>query len=610
MAKKNIEEMNEQELAAEKAANPKVEVVSKASDAKTEHPMIRPEVKETIDVAPIAGGTINESGNVAPAPLNKNVQTKIDTRTEMQKRREENSKRWVDTIEAKEKELGRALTSQEIMDIGDAKGLWAYQALNNKGANWGNLAGGALVGGMNNDTYNILRKELDARAKKTAATEKENSHWNKEIAIVPVGDELVRVNKGMQNEMTTWGSQIKDPNYITPEQATTLYDKLQSYGIAVPKKTVTVADENGKPTNVEVYDIDDNGTSLAELVGNLGIEAQEVMRVLGFYDNDDDWNLKIPHAETFEEKLARRARLEEEMRLQSQQRELQRQKARLGLAELGAGIGDIIKASGGAVVDRRNYQDMYNQLTAQQQKNFDNYLARMQALKEQEKAKQRLAEERAYNEKLQTTLHERDMEKLLAAQKFQAGENALNRGLTVGENEKDRALKRELQNLQNTGAMSAAAVKAAGDYINIPVGSDTYTFASKAASDKAIQGLHGIILTAITDKNGKYKAPYSTIKNNLEGKGVDDEGYLRAIVSAALNSPDVLNDSDLLRRVNLYMTQASTGKSITPEPPTPKDSSEKVSVIEISSGKPVEFTAAEWDDMSPVAKGKYKKPNE
>lgn len=493
MAKKKIEEMNKQELAAEKAAN-KVEVVSKASEATTEHPMIRPEVKETIDVAPMAGGTINASGDVVSAPLKKDVQTKLDTRSEMQKRREENSKRWVDTIEAKEKELGRALTSQEIVDIGDAKGLWAYQALHNKGANWGNLAGGAFVGSMNNNTYNMLRSELDSRAKKNAAKEKGNNHWNKEIAIVPVGDNLVRVNKGMQTDMTTWGSQITDPNYVTPEQATMLYDKLQSYGIDVPKKTVTVMNDAGKPTSVQVYDIDDNGTSLAQLVGDLDNDAKEVMQVLGFYD--DDWNLKVPKKETFEEMMARREKAEEAMRLQSQQRELERQKARLGLADLAAGIGDIIKASGGALVDKRSYQDMYDRLTAQQQKNFDNYLARMEALKAQEKAKQKEAADRAYQERLikeQRLYNEQQQERQwlhdadVLEQKHQnklgeIRERAKHKLVEIGERNKN-----QIKKFNNAGSVVFNGID--------------YTF-DKAHNNNAISALLPIVRKYFTEENG------------------------------------------------------------------------------------------------------------
>ena len=509
---------------------------------------------------------------------------------------------------------GEPLTEESLASILTPKQLWHFQKKYNKGSNWGNALGGrAFLGNLNDRTVQLLTEQANKKIaeNKKAATEKKT--------YVPYGDNTLEITSSRLNEMKDWGNSVTNDN-ITPEQAQALYSKLESYGLTVPKKTVPVLDAEGKETkdengNVitqEVYDTD-GITDINSLYSKLSVigdndDNADVLDELGF--RDEAGNIARPHRKTYEEILAEQEKKQKELEYINQQKALARQQARLGLADIAAGIGDIIKASGGALVDKRSYQDMYNQLTAQQQKNFEGYLARMEALKQEEKAKQRLAEERAYNEKLQTTLHERDMEKLLAAQKFQAGENALNRGLTVSENEKDRALKRELQNLQNTGIMSAAAVKAAGDYINIPVGADTYTFASKAASDKAIQGLHGIILPAITDEKGKYKAPYSTIKNNLEGKGVDDEGYLRAIVSAALNSPDVLNDSDLLRRVNLYMTQASTGKSITPEPPTPVGSSEKVSVIEISSGKPVEFTAAEWDDMPPVEKGKYKKPNE
>ena len=237
MAKKKIEEMNEQELAAEKAAS-SVEVVDNATEAKTEHPMLRTEVKETLNVAPIAGGTVNEQGQTVAAPLNKNVQMSVDTRTAKQKRQETNAGNFLNALEAKEQELGRELTMQEIADFGDAKGLWAYQALNNKGGNWGDAFGGnELFGKMNKNTYDMIRKDLNSRATAKQAKDAEDNHWNKEIAIVPMGDGLLRINKKMQTEMKNWGSQITDPNYITPEQAKQLYATLNSYGIETPEVT-------------------------------------------------------------------------------------------------------------------------------------------------------------------------------------------------------------------------------------------------------------------------------------------------------------------------------------------------------------------------------------
>ena len=336
-------------------------------------------------------------------------------------KRQESADAYLNNLAAKEKELGRALTQQEIADWDDAKGLWAYQAINNKKGNLANAFGGTSVfGKLNNDTYSMLRRDLDERMSQSKKQDAKDNKFDRVVAVVPMtGGSTRAVTRGQQIAHQNLGNTITDANNLSPEQANAI--------VGILRKDHTI------PEDIKF----EGNTTLASVLDQLDdYVSDEEFEALGYYDNN--MNVTVPHKETYEEMMARREKAEEAMRLQSQQKALARQQARLGLADLAAGIGDIIKASGGALVDRRDYKAMYDQLTAQQQTNFNNYLARMEALKQEEKAKQRLAEERAYNEKLQATLHERDMEKILQAQGFQASEADKGRKHQAAQSENER----------------------------------------------------------------------------------------------------------------------------------------------------------------------------
>jgi hypothetical protein len=462
---------------------------------------------------------------------------------------------------------GQPLTEESLANILTPKQLWHFQKKYNQGSNWGNALGGrAFFGNLNDRTVQLLTEQAN---KKIAANKKAA---NERKTYVPYGDNSLEITSSRLNEIKDWGNSVTNDN-ITPEQAQALYSKLESYGLTVPKKTVPVLDAEGKETkdengNVitqEVYDTD-GITDINSLYSKLSVigdndDNADVLDELGF--RDEAGNITRPHRKTYEEILAEQEKKKQELEYINQQKALARQQARLGLADLAAGIGDIIKASGGALVDKRSYQDMYNQLTAQQQKNFDGYLARMEALKQEEKAKQRLAEERAYQEKMLATQHERDIEKLLQAQGFQAGESALDRDLKRELLEKELKAKEAIAKLGEDAEvakqLTAAQIEATKNNINIPGGNKTYTFGNKEASNAAINAMHGKLWNVLIDEDGKYKPPYSTIIKNLEGNGVEKTEQLRAVVNAALNSAEVLNNPTLLKEIQMYMTQASSG---------------------------------------------------
>lgn len=425
-------------------------------------------------------------------------------------RKEENAKSLVDTLYAKEQELGRKLTQQEVSDMADTKGLWAYQSLNNKRGNVANVFGArGLYGKLNDDTYKMLRGDLDTRTAKDNAEKAEKNKSNYIVQpAVPVGDKLVDITSGMVNGIKNWGSQITDQNNISPEQAEQLYARLNHIGIKTPE-------------------VGQLPTTLYDLIENLGPDADEAIEALGFEVNGV---LTLPHNESYDEMMARRQKAEEEMLLLTQQKELDRQRSRIGLAELGAGIGDMIKASRGAIVNPRDYKAMYDSLTAQQQKNFDNYLARMNALKEEEKAKQRLVEERAYNERL---LREQEKQKndLLKTQYL----------MDLGLEEAKQEDRLELQGLKGTQAMDRLKARLNADQQeNVLKGTSVYFEGknhqiTKNDSLGIFGAIYGEILPYLNE-NANYTAVIAGIQDPV---AENTAAKVRTIVSSALNDPTV-----------------------------------------------------------------------
>lgn len=450
---KSIKEMNEQELAAEKEkAKFKFVDGNKGNETLTETGTLS--TVEPFEVTPLSPtlGTKVAATEDSPARMDLGrLKTNISKPENVSAnprlvRRQENANAYLDALAAKEKELGRALTKQEIADWDDPKGLFAYQSLNNKKGNWANAFGAnAFFGSLNDDTYNMLRRDLDARGEQEQRNQVQDNKSDRVVAIVPmVGGHTRAVTRGQQIAHQNLGSTITDINDLSPEQANAI--------VGILRKDHTI------PENIKF----ESSTTLANVLDQLDdYVSDEELQALGYYN--DDMVATIPHKETFEDIMARREKAEEAMRLQSQQRALERQRARAGLADLAAGIGDMIKASGGAIVTPRDYRAMYDSLTAQQQTNYNNYLARMQALKEQEKEKRRLAEERAYNEKLLKEQERQKYEMLLAQHKLD---------LELQEQKANDAL--ELQGLKGAQAMERLQK-------NIEA---SYTKQEKAALDK------------------------------------------------------------------------------------------------------------------------------
>ena len=307
---------------------------------------------------------------------------------------------------------GRKPTEEEAANV-IGKDLYSWQFINNKAGNIGDAFGRReFFGQVHGKTMAGLDKNYQTWKAEQQAKAAEES--KKPMAgMVKIQDGLdtkdVYITKDNQRTAKLIGNQIEDPNNIPPE---------------VANRYRTLFEEMGVPVGKEFTEY----TTLGDIIQ--GVD-DDVLDMLGFYDGETG-ALKVPHQETYEEMLARREKAEEALRLQTEQRALDRQRARTGLADLAAGIGDMIKASNGAIVTPRDYKAMYDSLTEQQKTNYNNYLARMQAMKEAEKAKAKEDADRAYQEKLLAEQRAYQEEQTRKAQEFQSPRYLRRRYMDVG----------------------------------------------------------------------------------------------------------------------------------------------------------------------------------
>lgn len=429
-------------------------------------------------------------------------------------------------------------TDEQILAVA-GNNLRGYQKkMGNKAGNWGTAFGSnALWGTLNKDTRAALEAGYQAglEAKKKPLADKRAES----LYTLGEGDGAKKVTKGMRMDARNWGDNITDTDNITPEQVRKLNEIMTSGGFTnftIPTQQVTTKNEKGEDVTTDV----EQNISLYDLLESASPEEIEALEYLGFVDEDGAY--VRPHNETFEEKLARKERERERIDLLTQQKALQRQQARLGLADLAAGIGDMIKASGGAIVNPRDYRAMYDSLTEQQKTNYNNYLARMQALKEQEKAKRKEAADRAYQERLLAEQRAYQEEQARKAQEFQAGESKKNREHQEAMLSDKLEAQKEIQRLKNQNAIdrlhlnieSKEASNSAKYGTSIPFDGEIIPIKPNL-SDGLYQGIYGYIEPAIRNHPAFVNELASIDKAYLE----TDPKAVRVIVANALTNPTV-----------------------------------------------------------------------
>ena len=468
--------------------------------------------------------------------------------------------------------------------------LRAYQTqTGNKAGNWGLAFGSnALAGTLNKDT----KKSLEDWYQKTKTPTKLSERRAEIIDTIGTGDTAKNITRGMQMDVRNWGNTITDTNAITPEQVRKLNAILGS-NIVVPTEKVKSVGADGKEVENDV----EQTMTRDEIIDILDDDYMDALYTLGFVD--EDGNYRTPHAETFEEKLARQERERERIEMLTQQKALQRQKARAGLADLAAGIGDMIKASGGAIVNPRDYRAMYDSLTEQQKTNYNNYLARMQALKEQEKAKQKeaadrayqerlLAEQRAYQEGMRQKQWKHDEDVL--EQKFQNKLKEIQARGKEKRKEIDARYKNQQDKFNNSGSIVFDGVD--------------YTF-DKAHNNNAISSLLSIVRNYFTEDNG-YLSMLEGIENSSMSEYSKAYDTANVVVSALKEFEYQFSEDDrdnIVRVLTEYSNSRKTVKSpvggVTPVKPANAEQMYRNK----ETGE--EVPKSEWDTYRPSKKELY-----
>jgi hypothetical protein len=381
----------------------------------------------------------------------------------------------------------------------------------------------------------------------------------------------------------------------------------------VPKKTVPVLDAEGKETkdangNVitqEVYDTDGTST-IGGLYAKLGTvngvdDNEDVLDELGFRDTAG--NIARPHRKTYEEILSEQEKKQKELEYISQQKALQRQQARVGLADLAAGIGDMIKASGGAIVNPRDYRAMYDSLTEQQKTNYNNYLARMQALKEQEKAKQKEAAERArqerllkeqrlYNEQLQQRQWAHDEEVLEQKHKNKI-EEIKARGQQKLKEIEER-YKNQIDKFNKAGSIVFDGID--------------YTF-DKSHNNNVISQLLPIVSKYFTDDN-KYQSAIAGIEDSIISEYGKAGERANIVVGALGDFNHQFSDEDRREIVRIMSNYSNSRKNVSSakegEPPVKPANAEK----KYKAPNGAIITQSQYDGLSQAQKDKCEPINE
>ncbi len=160
-------------------------------------------------------------------------------------------------------------------------------------------------------------------------------------------------------------------------------------------------------------------------------------------------------AADFDARFSKMLQADEEKERARKEKEIQRKQIAQSMSDLGAVFGDVIKASGGALVTPRDVQAKYDALDKQSQAVYDNYRARMDAMRKElnddaEKDRDRAlkakenAEAWAYQWRLYAAKKAADDAKTDAERKWKAAEA-----------EKDRKAKANAAYIRATGKKDA-----------------------------------------------------------------------------------------------------------------------------------------------------------
>lgn len=323
--------------------------------------------------------------------------------------------------------------------LGNDTLAWQSVYGNGKGRFGTMLGRGAMWGRVDSNTMKGLeerRKLLEEAKKKQTDAQQEIADAADSITRDNPDDTLATVthSDGSKTNVTTadrdklkeWADKVGyNIHDISPEQVKELQKIITNMGF--PVKVDGIAGTQTIPTVIKAM-----MNSLPEEDADA---LEDALSVAGTQFNPDG-TVTLPHTITFEELQAQRDAEKERIDLRTRQRELERKQARIGLADIAASIGDMIRASQGANVSNRDLKEMYNSLTAQQQANYDAYVARTQKMKEDAKAA--AARQRERNEDKAYQSKEADKNRI-----WKADEEEKNRLFQAEQAEKNRLFQEE-----------------------------------------------------------------------------------------------------------------------------------------------------------------------
>lgn len=324
--------------------------------------------------------------------------------------------------------------------LGNDTLAWQSVYGNGKGRFGTMLGRGAMWGRVDSNTMKGLeerRKALEEAKKKQTDAQQEIADAADSITRGNPDDALATVthSDGSETNVTTadrdklkaWADKVGyNIHDISPEQVKELQKIITDMGF--PVKVDGIAGTQTIPTVIKAM-----MNSLPEEDADA---LEDALSVVGTQLNPDG-TVTLPHTITFEELQAQRDAEKERIDLRTRQRELERKQARIGLADIAASIGDMIRASQGANVSNRDLKEMYNSLTAQQQANYDAYVARTQKMKEDAKAAAARQRERNEDKAYQSKEAEKN-------RNWQAGEAEKNRLFQAEEAEKNRQMQERI----------------------------------------------------------------------------------------------------------------------------------------------------------------------
>ena len=199
-------------------------------------------------------------------------------------------------------------------------------------------------------------------------------------------------------------------------------------------------------------------------------------------------------------------------------RRLQAERLGHGIADLSATIGDMIRAHEGAPVSPRDWQLIYDNLTAQERANINNYQMRMAKLNEDRRQERMAAAKAAAKAAEVEQKHQNAMAKQQENNEFKAGEN-----------EKNRDLRLRLAEMKNKNQYNIALIRNGGEGkgIDLVIDGNRYKFNNNADLRVFIDGLDGIIRNKDNWPQG-YKVPQINIKDDWDPvrKAVEVENFV------------------------------------------------------------------------------------